>query len=167
MPTVHARNLFHVSAAMWDAWAAYSPDATGYFVDEEHTASDIAAARDEAISYAAYRVLESRYMNSGGASDSIPEFDALMAALYYPTDVTTTEGGSPAAVGNRIAAADGLRVINEVDQLAADEHRSRSELIREALRAYLEARQVRKLQIKRITEQPTPYGELSTESGLR
>src|SRR5688500_12634343 len=22
-PTVHARNLFHVSAAMWDAWAAY------------------------------------------------------------------------------------------------------------------------------------------------
>ena len=22
-PTVHARNLYHVSAAMWDAWAAY------------------------------------------------------------------------------------------------------------------------------------------------
>ncbi|MFZ9689716.1 MAG: hypothetical protein ACO3DS_07745, partial [Phycisphaerales bacterium] len=21
-PTVHARNLYHVSAAMWDAWAA-------------------------------------------------------------------------------------------------------------------------------------------------
>jgi HEAT repeat protein len=28
-----------------------------------------------------------------------------MAALCYPTDVTTTEGDSPAAVGNRIAAA--------------------------------------------------------------
>ena len=26
-PTVHARNLFHVSAAMWDAWAAYDPQA--------------------------------------------------------------------------------------------------------------------------------------------
>ncbi len=24
-PTVHARNLFHVSAAMWDAWAAHDP----------------------------------------------------------------------------------------------------------------------------------------------
>ena len=22
-PTVHARNLYHASAAMWDAWAAY------------------------------------------------------------------------------------------------------------------------------------------------
>ena len=28
-PTVHARNLFHTSAAMWDAWAAYDPDADG------------------------------------------------------------------------------------------------------------------------------------------
>jgi len=105
MPTVHARNLFHVSAAMWDAWAAYSPDATGYFVDEKHTASGVEAARAEAISYAAYRILEHRYLNSGGASDSIPEFDALMAALCYPPDVTTTEGDGPAAVGNRIAAA--------------------------------------------------------------
>ncbi len=26
-PTVHARNLYHVSAAMWDAWAAYDPAA--------------------------------------------------------------------------------------------------------------------------------------------
>ena len=31
-PTVHARNLFHVSAAMWDAWATYDPDAAGYFL---------------------------------------------------------------------------------------------------------------------------------------
>ena len=57
-PTVHARNLFHTSAAMWDAWAAYDPDAVGYFVQEKHTADDVAAARDEAISYAAYRVLD-------------------------------------------------------------------------------------------------------------
>ena len=34
-PTVHARNLFHTSAAMWDAWAAYDPDADGYFVTEK------------------------------------------------------------------------------------------------------------------------------------
>src|SRR6185312_15488384 len=26
-PTTHARNLFHLSAAMWDAWAAYDPTA--------------------------------------------------------------------------------------------------------------------------------------------
>ena len=29
-PTVHARNLFHVSAAMYDAWAVYSETATTY-----------------------------------------------------------------------------------------------------------------------------------------
>lgn len=103
-PTIHARNLFHLSAAMWDAWAAYEPDATGYFVTEKHSASDVAAARAEAISYAAYRILRHRYANASGASDSIPEFDALMDALCYPTSVTDTEGGDPAAVGNRIAA---------------------------------------------------------------
>ena len=104
-PPVHARNLFHVSAAMWDAWAAYDAQARGYFLDEKLEASDFSAARDEAISYAAYRVLESRYLGAVGASDSIPEFDALMESMCYPIDVVTTEEDSPAALGNRIAAA--------------------------------------------------------------
>src|SRR5437016_14325088 len=52
-PTLHARNLFHVSAAMWDAWAVYDPHAAGYFVAEKHSVrdSDLAGARNEAISY--------------------------------------------------------------------------------------------------------------------
>ena len=29
-PVVHARNLFHVSVGMWDAWAAYDETAEGY-----------------------------------------------------------------------------------------------------------------------------------------
>ncbi|MCB2223952.1 MAG: vanadium-dependent haloperoxidase [Actinobacteria bacterium] len=103
-PTIHARNLFHTSAAMWDAWAAYDPAATGVFVHEKHTADDVEAARAEAISYAAYRILEHRYMDATGASDSIPEFDDLMESMCYPTYVTTTRGDDPAAVGNRIAA---------------------------------------------------------------
>jgi hypothetical protein len=103
-PTIHARNLFHVSAAMWDAWAAFDPAATGVFVDERHTALDMAAARNEAISYAAYRILEHRYLEAVGAPDSVPAFDALMRALCYPIEVTTTEGRTPAALGNRIAA---------------------------------------------------------------
>jgi hypothetical protein len=104
-PTVHARNLFHVSAAMWDAWAAYDPQASGYFVHEKHTASDVTAARNEAISYAAYRVLTSRYIKSVGADTSLSEFDDLMDALCYPISATITEGDSPAALGNRIAKA--------------------------------------------------------------
>lgn len=104
-PTVHARNLFHSSAAMWDAWAAYDQTASGYFFTEKHSASDVAVARDEAISYAAYRVLSSRYLRSVGAEESLSKFADVMDTLCYPLDVTTTEGDSPAAIGNRIAAA--------------------------------------------------------------
>jgi hypothetical protein len=104
-PTVHARNLFHVSAAMWDAWATYDPQASGYFTHEKHTASDVTAARSEAISYAAFRVLTERYIKAVGGDKDLSEFDDVMDALCYPINVTTTTGDSPAAVGNRIAAA--------------------------------------------------------------
>ena len=104
-PPLHARNLFHLSVAMWDAWAAYDPTASGYLVKEKHTARDVAAARDEAISYAAYRVLTGRFIKSVGAADSLSEFDDVMDTLCHPLTVTTTTGDSPAALGNRIAAA--------------------------------------------------------------
>ncbi len=104
-PPVHARNLFHTSAAMWDAWAAYDPTAAGYIVNEKDTASDVTAARNEAISYAAYRVLSARYIKAVGGDQSLSEFDDLMDGLCYPLTVTTTDGSSPAAVGNRIARA--------------------------------------------------------------
>jgi hypothetical protein len=104
-PPVHARNLFHTSVAMWDAWAVYDPQASGYIVKEKDTAPDVEAARNEAISYAAYRVLTARFIKSVGADKSLSEFDDLMDSLGYPLTVTTTEGNSPAAVGNRIAKA--------------------------------------------------------------
>ena len=64
-----------------------------------------AAAREEAISYAAYRVLTARFIKSVGGEPSLSEFDDLMDALCYPLDATATVGDSPAAVGNRIAEA--------------------------------------------------------------
>ncbi len=103
-PTVHARNLFHVSAAMWDAWAAYDPQADGVFVVEKHDADDVRAAREEAMSYAAFRILLHRYALGVGMQETFDELVGTMAALCYPIDVTSTEGGSPAALGNRIAA---------------------------------------------------------------
>ncbi|HEV7810063.1 MAG TPA: hypothetical protein VGO64_05665, partial [Candidatus Limnocylindrales bacterium] len=104
-PPVHARNLFHTSIAMWDAWAAYDPTASGDIVTEKHAASNVDAARNEAVSYAAYRVLSARYIKAVGGSDSLSEFDDVMDSLCYPIATTTTEGDTPAAVGNRIAAA--------------------------------------------------------------
>lgn len=104
-PTVHSRNLFHVSAAMWDAWAAYDPVADGYFVTEKLTASDVAAAREAAMSYAAYRILTWRYASVSDLATAAAELDATMASLCFRTDYAATEGDSPAALGNRIAQA--------------------------------------------------------------
>ena len=61
------------------------------------------AARDRAISYAAYRVLSHRYKDAAGGMKSLRQFDDLMDALCYPVDRTSTKGGSAAALGNRIA----------------------------------------------------------------
>ncbi|MBI2775708.1 MAG: vanadium-dependent haloperoxidase [Chloroflexi bacterium] len=102
-PPVHARNLYHLSAAMWDAWATYDPTADGVFFSEKHTASDVTAARNEAISYAAYRVLTARFIKAVGGADSLSAFADVMDSLCYPLDVTATEGDSPAAIGNRVA----------------------------------------------------------------
>ncbi|MEP7082789.1 MAG: DUF6851 domain-containing protein, partial [Chloroflexota bacterium] len=104
-PTVHARNLFHLSVAMWDAWAAYDSTADGYLVDEKAEASDMHSAREAAISYAAYGVLTRRYALIADLATATEELDATMASLCYQPDFTETEGDSPAALGNRIAAA--------------------------------------------------------------
>ena len=114
-PPVHARNLFHLAVGMWDAWAAYSPTAVGYLVSEKQRAPDVEAARAEAISFAAYRLLKYRfpagYVDFEGrpchpnAASSQAAFDAQMDALGYDRSFTSLEGSAPAALGNRIAAA--------------------------------------------------------------
>jgi len=104
-PPVHARTLFHLSAVMWDAWAAYDPHTLGLFDREKASAVDVDRARDESISYAAFRLLKERFSEAVGAYDSLNEFDRIMASLCYPIDRTTTSGTSPADVGNRVAAA--------------------------------------------------------------
>ncbi|MFP2909056.1 vanadium-dependent haloperoxidase, partial [Pyxidicoccus sp. 3LFB2] len=104
-PTVHARNLYHLSAAMWDAWAAYDATADGVFLREKHTAPDVAAARTEAVSYAAYRVLAHRYTKAIGGPTSAACFRAFMERLGYAPDDTVTMGDSARALGNRIGQA--------------------------------------------------------------
>ncbi|TVQ54092.1 MAG: hypothetical protein EA377_06365 [Phycisphaerales bacterium] len=103
-PPVHARNLYHVSAAMYDAWTVYDDVAQGVFYTNKYSArDDVEAARGEAISYAAYRVLRHRFQDSVGSATTIPMLDDQFALLGYDASITTTEGDSPAAIGNRIA----------------------------------------------------------------
>ena len=104
-PTTQARDLFHLSAAMWDAWAAYDAKAEGYIVNEKANATDVAAARDAAISYAAYRLLVWRASYGANLRQSLGLLTATMRSLCYSADFTSTAGDSPAALGNRIAAA--------------------------------------------------------------
>lgn len=106
-PPVHARNFYHVNAAMYDAWATFEPTAQGLFVTEKNTAKNLVNARREAISYAAYRVLKARYIAGNGPNIAAiqADFDALFLALGYDKNITTTVGTTPAAIGNRVAAA--------------------------------------------------------------
>ena len=104
-PTVHARNLFHVSAAMWDAWAR-RPGRGRLPREEKHDAdADVQARREAAMSYAAYRLLLHRYSYAAGLEQTFGELVGTMRRLCYRIDAVGTEGDSPAALGNRIAAA--------------------------------------------------------------
>ncbi|MBI3770224.1 MAG: hypothetical protein HY271_17260 [Deltaproteobacteria bacterium] len=104
-PPVHARNLFYVSVAMWDAWAAYDPTADAFLDKESPASSDIEHDRAIAISFAAYRVLSHLYALSVNAATTQTHLDARMLALGLDKTFTTTTSDLPAAVGNRIAAA--------------------------------------------------------------
>ena len=108
-PTVHARNLYSLSTAMYDTWAAYDSTSTQYLHHEKVMGGgDITAARDQAISHAAYNVILHRFV-TGPAGVGPGEFETLinirqqMLDLGYDPDFTSTLGNSPAALGNRIA----------------------------------------------------------------
>jgi len=116
-PTVHARNLFHVSTGAYDAWAAYSSTATPYFLGNEHgeyvfpfdevvSPSDALSAQEEAISYACYRLIKFRFRNSPGWEETFLNIEHLMDSLGYAQDYTSEDytSGKPAALGNYIAA---------------------------------------------------------------
>ena len=116
-PTIHARNLFHVSAAMYDAWAIVSHRGKPYFTGnsvggypiafEGFTSSvgDPRTAARIAVSYAAYRLLEFRYRNSPGYAQTLLQMNALMSRLGYDPAVRSQayHTGDPATLGNYIA----------------------------------------------------------------
>ncbi|MFP6907155.1 MAG: vanadium-dependent haloperoxidase [Verrucomicrobiota bacterium] len=103
-PTVHARNLFHTSAAMYDAWAAYTTNAVGYLHNESiSTTNNVETARAEAISFAAYRVLVKRYSLAVDPMTTLALLDNRMTLLGYDSSNTNRIGTTPAALGNRVA----------------------------------------------------------------
>ncbi|MFK7782149.1 FG-GAP-like repeat-containing protein [Psychroserpens sp.] len=135
-PTVHARNLFHSSIAMYDVWAIYDEQARPYLIGNtlhgfSSTLEDfvpiesIESSRKKAISYAMYRLLSYRFQNSPNAQESQRLFDLVMDQLGYNTETATSivyEFGNATALGNYIAETiiaygniDGSRELTQFD----------------------------------------------------
>ena len=115
-PTVHARNLFHTSIALYDSWAIFDEISTTFLVgktvkgfhcafDGFETTADVQSTREEVMSYAAYRLLTHRFEFSPGAEETLPAFNDLMNELGYDINFTSEDysTGSAAALGNYIA----------------------------------------------------------------
>ena len=118
-PTVHARNLFHISSAMWDAWSVFDAEATPYLLGQ--TVDDFAcdfsdfpvdpdalvaeAEREKAMSYAACRILEHRFNNAPGwpALQSAFPLHLELQGLDPAFTGTDYSGGDGRALGNAIA----------------------------------------------------------------
>jgi len=98
---------------LYDAWAAYDDVTETFLLGKTvgdftcgftglSTPENVGPAREEAISYAAYRILSHRFGNSPGAEEALGRFDALLAELGYDKGFTSTDyaSGDPAALGN-------------------------------------------------------------------
>ena len=119
-PVVHARNLFHSSAASYDAWAIFNPKAETYLLGKEvhgyqcsfkgfKPSTRLEDVLSETISHANYNLLRHRFKGSPGQDESYRRFDALMDHLGLDKDnrsidyASTHQAHSGAALGNHIA----------------------------------------------------------------
>jgi len=115
-PTVHARNLFHTSIALYDAWAILDYNARPYLIgntvnqfssilNEFTPDEDRLEAQKKAMSYAAYRLLRHRFKFSPGSKNSLSLFNLIMEQLGYDIDFESVDytSGNAAALGNYIA----------------------------------------------------------------
>ncbi len=115
-PTVHARNLFHFSAAMYDAWAVFDDQARPYLLgnsvhgftsnfDGFEFIGSIEENREKAISHAAFRLLKHRFSNSPKYDETEVLIDDLFNDLGFDPTFTSVDYslGSSAALGNYIA----------------------------------------------------------------
>jgi hypothetical protein len=112
-PTVEARTLWHVSAAMYEAWAAYDDTATGYFTGDQHKQPPADRALKntaETLSHAVYAVLSKRFAQFDDAAPDMPAraafeaFAAKMRAHGYMNAAGAPVASGPQALGDAIGA---------------------------------------------------------------
>jgi len=112
-PPGQARHLFSFSVCMYDAWAAYDTNAVGFVYRGKHTATDVATARREAISYAMYRMMLERHAYSRTATNQATANPAFMTALGYDPENVSRDTSTPAGLGNTIYDAVSAYFLND------------------------------------------------------
>ncbi len=116
-PTIEARNIFHMTVGMYDAWAIYDEKAEPFLLGKtirdftcEFDVSlltqvdNIDSLRGVVMSYAAYRILDFRYRQYGSKGRTMEFLDELSLELGLQTNLTSTDysNGSAIALGNYI-----------------------------------------------------------------
>lgn len=131
-PTVHARNLYHGSALMYDIWAIYDNNASPLFLGDSteleacefdtnrkqsliSASTDIEQDRETAIGYGMYALLTRRFLNSPGTGRSQTEFVEM--ANFYGIDralrLDDVAADTPAELGLYLANC--LQVFGDTD----------------------------------------------------
>lgn len=119
-PTVHARNLWHTSAAMYDAWALFEDEAKPYLIGDTiagfnapfegfaFTNENRDSLREVAIDYAAYYILRDRFWFSLNAPSNYKRIDNYMVERgydlkSYDKEFSDYSQGDASALGTYIA----------------------------------------------------------------
>lgn len=115
-PTVHARNLFHTSIAIYDIWAVFNNKASTFLLgktvgnyrcnfDGFYIGQSINEDQKTAMSYAVYRIMLHRFSNSPGIEEIYLSINNLMDELGYDKNMQSVDyhSGNAAALGNYMA----------------------------------------------------------------
>ena len=112
-PTIHARNLFHSSILMYDAWALFNDNAETLFLGKTFgtyscdfngisSPADSNEAIHQVISFAIYRLLVHRFADSPNAENTLESLTNLFESFGYDPALTSLDysSNSYAALGN-------------------------------------------------------------------
>ena len=115
-PTIHARNLFHTSIAIYDIWAVFNNKASTFLLgktvgnyrcnfDGFYIGQSIDEDLKTAMSYAVYRIMLHRFSNSPGIEEIYLSINNLMDELGYDKNMQSVDyhNGNAAALGNYMA----------------------------------------------------------------
>ena len=115
-PTIHARNLFHTSIAIYDIWAVFNNKASTFLLgktvgnyrcnfDGFYIGQSIDEDQKTAMSYAVYRIMLHRFSNSPGIKEIYLSINNLMDELGYDKNMQSVDyhSGNAAALGNYMA----------------------------------------------------------------